>query len=589
MNSGKGPGPIPPRWLKCPRKAATLVGNRFLAFKTPLDEKYDSQVEEIYRFRPEMLFNSMKAYKVKVGLWVDLTNTSRFYDKRCIEEQGCKYVKLQCRGHGETPNQEAVQLFINICRKFIQQNPLEIVGVHCTHGFNRSGFLISSYMVEEFDWSVDMAVSEFNKARVPGIYKEDYIKELFRKYGDLADAPGPPEMPEWCLEEETGVDEDGEPITHAAEENTANGGKGGKRGKKTSKFMDGVEGVSPVLEPLSELKDLQKKIQRMCEWKSKGFPGAQPVSMGKINLHFLKEKPYKVSWKADGTRYMMLIDGKDRIYFCDRDNAIFKVKGLTFLHRKDKNKHISDTLVDGEMVIDVVQGKSYPRFLIYDVIQFEGQEVGKTAFSIRLTCIEKELIMSRHAYITQGVIDKTKEPFSVRKKEFWDVSDAHKLLSDKFTENLAHEPDGLIFQPSREPYKPGRDDEVLKWKPADMNSVDFKLVVKKEEGLGLLPKTVGFLFVGSYDPPFAQMKITKQLKELNNKIIECKWEDNQWIFMRERTDKSFPNGYNTAIGVINSIKDPITTDILLDYIDHQRWRKPDHEAMPPPAKIRKTM
>ena len=29
----------------------------------------------------------------------------------------------------------------------------------------------------------------------------------------------------------------------------------------------------------------------------------------------------------------------------------------------------------------------------------------------------------------------------------------------------------------------------------------------------------------------------------------------QWVFMRERTDKSFPNGYKTAVGVINSIKE----------------------------------
>ena len=37
----------------------------------------------------------------------------------------------------------------------------------------------------------------------------------------------------------------------------------------------------------------------------------------------------------------------------------------------------------------------------------------------------------------------------IRKKEFWDVSEAHKLMSDNFKKGLAHEPDGLIFQPSR--------------------------------------------------------------------------------------------------------------------------------------------
>lgn len=585
MNSGKGPGPIPPRWLKCPRKSTDLIGNRFLAFKTPLDDKYDDQIEVQYRFDPRMLFNSMKAYKVKIGLWVDLTNTSRFYNKRFIEEQECKYVKLHCRGHGETPPQEAVQTFINICRKFIQQNPLEIVGVHCTHGFNRSGFLIAAYLVEEFDWSVDMAVAAFAKSREPGIYKADYLKELFTRYGDIADTPDAPELPDWCHEDETGVDEDGEPL----DQNGGNREENKETGKnKRNKFMEGVEGVTIVTQQ-PKLSQLQKKIQKMCGWKNSGFPGSQPVSMGKNNLNLLQEKPYKVSWKADGTRYMMLIDGKDEIYFFDRDNCCFKVNGLTFLHRKDQNKHISDTLLDGEMVLDVVEGRTYPRYLVYDIVMFEKAEVGKTGFSTRLLCIDKEIVGARHTYITQGLVNKNKEPFSVRKKEFWDVSEAHKLLGDKFSQNLAHEPDGLIFQPSRESYHPGRDDQCLKWKPLSMNSVDFKLVVKKEEGLGLVPKTVGFLFVGSYAQPFAKMKVNKQLKELNNKIIECKWENNQWTFMRERSDKSFPNGYNTAIGVINSIKDPVTKEILLDVIEHHRWRKPDSEVMPPPPKMARTM
>ena len=76
---------------------------------------------------------------------------------------------------------------------------------------------------------------------------------------------------------------------------------------------------------------------------------------------------------------MMLIDGKDEVFFCDRDNCLYKVTGLTFLHRKDKHKHIADTLLDGEMVIDVVNGVSFPRFLIYDIIRYEGNEVGVPA------------------------------------------------------------------------------------------------------------------------------------------------------------------------------------------------------------------
>lgn len=34
------------------------------------------------------------------------------------------------------------------------------------------------------------------------------------------------------------------------------------------------------------------------------------------------------------------------------------------------------------------------------------------------------------------------------------------------------------------PYTAGRCDDVLKWKPLDMNSIDFRLKIVKEGGMG---------------------------------------------------------------------------------------------------------
>ena len=146
---------------------------------------------------------------------------------------------------------------------------------------------------------------------------------------------------------------------------------------------------------------------------------------------------------------MMLIDGKDETYFIDRDNCVYKISGLTFLNRKDKHEHLTDTLVDGEMVIDTVNGNKVPRFLINDIIRYKGNEVGKCAFGTRITCIEKEIVGARNTYITQGLIDKNKEPFSIRKKDFWDVSEAYKLMSDDFKNQLAHKMMGLCFKHQR--------------------------------------------------------------------------------------------------------------------------------------------
>ncbi|CAB1454706.1 unnamed protein product [Pleuronectes platessa] len=85
---------------------------------------------------------------------------------------------------------------------------------------------------------------------------------------------------------------------------------------------------------------------------------------------------------------------------------------------------------------------------------------------------------------------------------------------------------------------------------------------------------------------------SKELRNYDNKIIECNFANNSWVFMRQRMDKSFPNSYETAMAVCNSIKEPVTKELLLECVDRctqglqAQNRKhppdPDAELMPPP-------
>ena len=62
-------------------------------------------------------------------------------------------------------------------------------------------FCLISYWIScicLFDCSVDAALRVFQAARPPGIYKAHYIIDLFERYGDKADAPPAPELPDWC-------------------------------------------------------------------------------------------------------------------------------------------------------------------------------------------------------------------------------------------------------------------------------------------------------------------------------------------------------------------------------------------------------
>lgn len=69
--------------------------------------------------------------------------------------------------------------------------------------------------------------------------------------------------------------------------------------------------------------------------------------MDMSNITLLQSKPYRVSWKADGTRYMMLILSENEIYFFDRDNSCFQVEAMRFVCKEDPTKHLENTLIDG--------------------------------------------------------------------------------------------------------------------------------------------------------------------------------------------------------------------------------------------------
>lgn len=61
------------------------------------------------------------------------------------------------------------------------------MAVHCTHGFNRTGFLIAAYLASAMDWAIDAAIYSFAQMRPNGIYKQFYLDELMQRYGDEDD------------------------------------------------------------------------------------------------------------------------------------------------------------------------------------------------------------------------------------------------------------------------------------------------------------------------------------------------------------------------------------------------------------------
>ncbi|XP_065191969.1 mRNA-capping enzyme-like [Sycon ciliatum] len=582
---------VPPRWIGCPRKGA-LVAGKFLPFKTPLDSRYDERVNMEDRWQLPLLIAYLKARTIKLGMIIDLTKSGRFYDSKELEQYGIVHHKLACAGHEQSPTPEQVEAFHHVCRQFFSLNPDSVIGVHCTHGFNRTGFMIASYMYLEDGSAIEAAVQQFAKARPPGILKEHYLQDLCQRYDGDTSMCVAPELPDWFYEDnetpnQTTEDALTSPSDGAGGNRQPVVGANGKaaafpRKRKHSSSSSYVsvpmEGLESVMSVTENVEELQARLCELCRATSPNliFPGAQPVSLDRDTIKYFEKKPYRVSWKADGTRYLMMILGPTQVYLFDRKMMIYHVPQVAFPGRA--SPHVKDTVVDGELVFDNEGGRKVPRFLMYDFVTFQGHDIGKLSHPDRQNAIRHELLKPRDEAERAGRLNKSKEPFRTRIKEFWDIERTESTVFEKIIPLLNHPNDGLIFSPAMDPYKLYTNHDVLKWKPPELNSIDFQLKIVKENRLGELPTRVGELHVLGHDMRVSTIKLTKELKVLHNAIIECCIDNGQWSFMRTREDKDKPNSYTTYESVCKSLTAPVTKAMLIDFIAKRRFKLPPQQS-----------
>ncbi|PHU07069.1 hypothetical protein BC332_23558 [Capsicum chinense] len=296
--------------------------------------------------------------------------------------------------------------------------------------------------------------------------------------------------------------------------------------------------------------------------------------MCRDNLQLLRQRYYYATWKADGTRYMMLIT-MDGCFLVDRHFNFRRVQ-MRFPCRHtneglaEKTHHF--TLLDGEMVIDTLPDthKQERRYLIYDMMALNHVSVIERPFYERWRMIDKEVIGPRnyerqHIYQSRNPYYRYElEPFRVRRKDFLLLSTVTKLLKE-FIPKLSHEADGLIFQGWDDPYVPRTHEGLLKWKYPEMNSVDFLFEVVEDRGLLYLHER------GKKKPMDGNRVVFpdgSDPSDYSGKIIECSFDaiNATWVWMRTRVDKATPNDYNTYRKVMRSITDNITEEVLLNEI-----------------------
>ena len=60
---------------------------------------------------------------------------------------------------------KTVDIFITKVNGFLKENPDKLIGVHCTHGLNRTGYLVCRYFIQENKMTAKNAMETFETAR----------------------------------------------------------------------------------------------------------------------------------------------------------------------------------------------------------------------------------------------------------------------------------------------------------------------------------------------------------------------------------------------------------------------------------------
>uniref|UniRef100_A0A0B7BC14 Tyrosine specific protein phosphatases domain-containing protein n=2 Tax=Arion vulgaris TaxID=1028688 RepID=A0A0B7BC14_9EUPU len=183
---GKRAMPPPHRWEDYSPMGSIVPGTKFIAFKVPLKEELLKPVEEKDRFSPAILMKLLNEQGLKLGGVIDLTFTYKYYNGEEFLKNSVGYKKVFTPGH-VVPDQSVFQEFAHAVKSFDDDR---IIGVHCTHGVNRTGYLICRYMIEEMDYEPDVAISLFHEARGHKIEREIYLEDLrLRKRGQSSYDP----------------------------------------------------------------------------------------------------------------------------------------------------------------------------------------------------------------------------------------------------------------------------------------------------------------------------------------------------------------------------------------------------------------
>lgn len=159
------------KWKNTESRGDRVMGTRMIPMKLMRDDDEDHSPQHVIELFPE------------VGLIIDLSNDEGSYNKEKFLEKNVDYKRIQIESK-VIPSLTDVFEFISMVKQFSQEKPEKDIIVHCHYGYNRTGLMICSYLIENEHVTVQEAIKRFKVARPPGIKHQNYLDKLILRYSD---------------------------------------------------------------------------------------------------------------------------------------------------------------------------------------------------------------------------------------------------------------------------------------------------------------------------------------------------------------------------------------------------------------------
>ncbi len=488
-------------WVKWGRQGfIDLKDLRMIPLKCPLGSNWNEYVENEHRFTVQMFCNYQKSKGRHVGMIIHLKAygaqdipllgcqfSDEFYSKDDIEflekseisrvsleigkDASNKDVNEAVEKDGQMgsflssiPSQDEISLFVKLVSNYTQNHPDKYVAVHCTSGYILTGYLLVSYLVEEADFSVDAALKAFAIGREPGIFSHSIVKNLYMRFDDLSSSEAD-RVAEFSVSKP--------PIS------ILEGDRSISLKSNSSKSRLKQESLSPN-QPESPPRKVMKKLNSNSneQFSFPSLPSAvrvKPPHLQRIQKAFEKfigsrnsfqvlisnrhrldsvmlnsiggienilEANYMITWRtpplAIRSFLMILREGSFLIPFMEnKEFSPFHVPGLSVPYRKNPSEKVDQTLIEGEYVVSTSSDRK-SKFLISDIVSFQGQSLKRMSLKQRLQCAKTEIIEPLSK--SEG---ESKHGLHIRQKIYFPFSELQNLI-EKVIPALDYPTSGFI-------------------------------------------------------------------------------------------------------------------------------------------------